>query len=81
MTTQTKHQHKKYNSIKNNFANNYTHFLYRHIEGREFCYAYDDGENGRVRICAKCCLNNRCNNGLLTVSWDKTVYFIFLIKF
>jgi len=45
-------------------------FCNRHIEGREFCYAYDDGENGRVRICAKCCLNNRCNNGLLTGESD-----------
>jgi len=39
-------------------------FCNRHIDGREFCYGYDTPA-GRVRICAKCCLNNRCNFGTL----------------
>jgi len=45
-------------------------FCNRHIEGREFCYAYDDGENGVVRVCAKCCFRDGCNSGLLTGESD-----------
>jgi len=39
-------------------------FCNRHMSGREFCYGYES-PSGRVRICAKCCLNDRCNFGVL----------------
>lgn len=39
-------------------------FCNRHIDNREFCFGID-GPNGRERVCAKCCLNERCNFGVL----------------
>ncbi|CAK8689528.1 unnamed protein product [Clavelina lepadiformis] len=44
-------------------------FCNRHMEGKEFCYAYNSPQ-GRVRLCAKCCLTNRCNRYLLTGTPD-----------
>ncbi|XP_078485087.1 uncharacterized protein LOC100185794 [Ciona intestinalis] len=47
-------------------------FCNRHMEGKEFCFASTVGGQ-RVRICAKCCLSDRCNAGALTGVADSTL--------
>ena len=45
-------------------------FCNRHMSGREFCYG-SDSPSGRIKICAKCCLTDRCNFGVLEARDEK----------
>lgn len=53
-------------------------FCNRHMEGKEFCY-YEASEGGLERVCAKCCLNDYCNNDLLRVCLNDSVCELMLL--